>query len=164
MLTKEQEQFKSLVTNIITSRAGLYARLPLAGVADCRVTKLNETTCHVTVPYKFINRNPFGTTYWAVLGMAAEMASGALLLMYIHKSNPSVSTFVTQCSANFIKTAKGLTTFICEDGELIKSKVQQALETGEGQVIQAKVIGYNEDGGINSEFTFGWSIKARKKK
>lgn len=164
MLTKEQEQYRKLVLNPISFKAGLFAKLPLAGVADCRMTELTETTCKITVPYRFLNKNPFDTTYWAVLGMAAEMAGGALLLMYIHKSNPSISTFVTGLSSKFIKTATGLTTFVCEEGEMIRERVQKAIQTGEPDAFNVKSIGYDKYGNITSEFTFEWSIKARKKK
>jgi len=164
MLTKEQEQYRKLMLHPISFKAGLLTKLPLAGIADCRITELNEDICKVTVPYRFLNKNPFDTTYWAVLGMAAEMAGGALLLMYTHKTNPSVSTFVTGISSKFVKTATDLTTFVCHEGEMIRERVRRAVETGEPDAFNVKSIGYDKDGNITSEFIFEWSIKARKKK
>jgi hypothetical protein len=163
MLSEAQENYRKLMTNSLTFKAGLYAKLPMAALADCKITQLDEACCKVTVPYKFLNKNPFNTTYWAVLGMAAEMAGGALLMMYAHKTTPSISTFVTANTSKFIKTAKGVTTFVCNDGALIAEKVKQALESKKGDSFTTTTIGYDSDGQITSEFTFEWSIKARSK-
>lgn len=163
MLTKEQENYRKLMVNPVTFKAGMYAKLPMAALADCKIIQLDEEVCKVTVPYKFLNRNPFGTTYWAVLGMAAEMAGGALLLMYAHKTQPSVSTFVTANTSKFIKTATGLTTFVCNDGALIREKVRLALETKNADSFITSTTAYDKNGNIIAEFTFEWSIKARSK-
>lgn len=163
MLTKEQESYRKLMTNKIAFKAGMYAKLPMAALADCKIIQLEEEICKVTVPYKFLNKNPFNTTYWAVLGMAAEMAGGALLLMYAHKTKPSISTFVTANTSKFIKTATGLTTFVCNDGALIRDKVKQALETKQADAFSTTTTAYDKDGNTIAEFTFEWSIKARSK-
>lgn len=163
MLSKESEEYRKLMTNPITSRAGMYYKLPMAAMAECRIIELNEELCKVAVPYKFLNKNPFNTTYWAVLGMAAEMAGGALLLMLTHKSQPSISTFVTGCTAKFVKTAKGLTTFVCNDGALIADKVEKAKATKQADTFNTNIVGYDDKGNVIAEFTFEWSIKARSK-
>ncbi|QQR98981.1 MAG: DUF4442 domain-containing protein [Sphingobacteriales bacterium] len=163
MLSKEQENYRKLMSNPISFKAGLYTKLPMAAIADCRITQLDEECCKVTVPYKFLNKNPFNTTYWAVLGMAAEMAGGALLMMYAHKTQPSMSTFVTACTSKFIKTAKGITTFVCNDGAIIRERVEQELINKKGDSFTTTTTGFDKDGNIIAEFSFEWSIKARKK-
>ena len=66
------------------------------------------------------------------------MASGALVQMYTHKSNPSVSMFVTGCNGKFLKRAVGVTTFICNDGQLIADTIQKAIDTKEAQTVKSK--------------------------
>ncbi len=120
-----KEEYRKLVLSPFF-KAGLLKVLPMAAIAGLKITELDDLQCKVTVPYKYLNKNPFNTTYWAVLGMAAEMASGALVQMYTHKSKPSVSMFVTGCNGQFIKRAIGVTTFICNDGQLIADTIQKS--------------------------------------
>lgn len=157
------EQYRKLVLSPFF-KAGLLKVLPMASIAGLKITELDNEHCKVTVPYKYLNKNPFNTTYWAVLGMAAEMASGALVQMFTYKSTPSVSMFVTGCDGKFIKRATGVTTFICNDGLLISQTIQKAIDTNEAQTILSNVKGYDKDGVLIVDFNFEWSIKARSKK
>ncbi|HUH73919.1 MAG TPA: DUF4442 domain-containing protein [Chitinophagales bacterium] len=161
---KKIKEYKKLVLNPLAFKAGLIKDLPLASLIGVSLTKLDDNNCELTVPYRFLNKNPFNTTYWAVLGMVAEMGSGALLLMYTNKLKPSVSTFVIGCEAKFIKTAVGLTTFKCNQGYEIASKVMKTCQTFEAQEIVCQTNAYNEKGEVVAEFTFTWGIKARKPK
>lgn len=163
MNTKHKESYRKLVLSPFF-KAGLLKELPMASIAGLKITELDDEQCKVTVPYKYINKNPFNTTYWAVLGMAAEMASGALVQMFTHKLEPSVSMFVTGCDGKFIKRALGVTTFICNDGTLIAETVQKAIETKEPQTMQSSSKGYDKDNVLICDFTFEWSLKARSKK
>ena len=162
MNTKNKEAYRKLVLSPFF-KAGLLKVLPMAGIAGLKITELDDLQCKVTVPYKYLNKNPFNTTYWAVLGMAAEMASGALVQMYTHKSEPSVSMFVTGCDGKFVKRAIGVTTFICNDGQLIADTIQKSIDTKQPQTIQSNVKGYDKDNILLVDFNFEWSIKARSK-
>jgi hypothetical protein len=159
---KYLDEYKSNVLNPIKFKAGLLLYLPLASFTGVKITVLNNSSCDVTVPYKYMNKNPFNTTYWAVLGMAAEMASGALLQMYVYKRRPSVSIFVVGCEAKFVKRALGLTTFRCEQGLELAEKVMMTSQNFEAQEFDALTTAYNETGEVVAEFTFKWGIKARR--
>ncbi|MBK6338299.1 MAG: DUF4442 domain-containing protein [Bacteroidetes bacterium] len=159
---KTMGNFRKALLNGFTFNAGLAAKLPMAFISGCRITELNEEQCKVTIPYRWLNNNPFGTTYWAVLGMAAEMASGAILLMYGYKSKPSISTFVIGCESTFNKRALTKVTFVCDEGLAIKEAVIKAIETGEAQTYQTTTKGYDENGVVVNEWKFTWGIKARK--
>lgn len=157
-------EYQKRVGNPFLFKVGLMKDLPLASVIGVKLKQLNEEKCELTVPYKFLNKNPFKTTYWAVLGMSAEMASGLLLLMYTHKLKPSVSTFVTGCEAKFVKRALGKTTFRCEQGKEIAEKVTRTVQTFEPEEIRCITNAYDEQGELVAEFVFTWGIKARKPK
>lgn len=160
--TAGQQEYRKLVLSPFF-KAGMLKVLPMGTIAGLKITELDEQQCKVTVPYKYINKNPFNTTYWAVLGMAAEMASGAMVQMYTHKLSPSVSMFVTGCDGKFLKRAVGVTTFICNDGQLIADTIQKAIDTKESQTIQSNVKGYDKDSILLVDFNFEWSLKARNK-
>lgn len=143
-------------------RLGMLYALPLGAFTGMKVTRIDDRGSEVTVPYKFLNKNPFKTTYWAVLGMAAEMAGGVILLNYARNCTPSVATFVVGCNSKFVNRALGVTTFTCNEGPKIKEMVELAAATGEGQTFDTVTNGYAEDGTLVCEFLFTWSVKGRK--
>ena len=71
-----------------------------------------------TVPYKWFSQNPFRSTYFACLAMAAEMSTGVIGDGCICiKENLPVSMLVVKVEAEYFKKATGRTNFVCEDGE-----------------------------------------------
>lgn len=140
----------------------LFKLLPMGFLSGMKIVELNEEKCSVSVPFKRLNQNPFKSTFWAVLGMAAEMSSGALMILYTHKQKPSISMLVADCKGEFSKKATDVTTFTCENGYLIKEKIKTAIETQEPQTIPTTMVGKNKAGEIVATFSFTWTIKARK--
>ena len=136
-------------------------KLPSAYFAGVRVKNIDEYKAEVTVPYKWFSQNPFKSTYFACLAMAAEMSTGLLAMLNTYKSKPPVSMLVTGLEAIYFKKATGITTFVCEDGIAINTVVNDAIATGEGKSIKAKSTGTNKDGEIIAEFFITWSFKVK---
>lgn len=158
------EFIKKSFANNFKFRFSLFKILPMGFLSGMKISKLTEDKCSVTVPYKRKNKNPFQSTFWAVLGMAAEMSSGALLIMYTHKQRPSVAMIIVNCTGNFVKKATDITTFTCNDGQKIKQAIKTAIEKEEAQLIECHMKGVNEAGEEVANFVFTWSVKARIKK
>lgn len=154
--------FFKLIRHPIKFRLFLLSKLPSAYFSGVRVREADEQHCVVTVPYKWFSQNPFRSTYFACLSMAAEMSTGVLALANIYKRKPAVSMLVLNVTGNFIKKATGITTFICNDGEAIKNCIEESIATGEGRSITAKSTGRNKEGEIVAEFEVTWSFKAKK--
>jgi len=152
---------KKTFNNSFKFKLLMFKILPMGFLSGMKVVSLDEEHCAVSVPYKRLNKNPFKSTFWAVMGMAAEMSSGALMILYTHKQKPSISMLVADCKGEFVKKATDITTFTCNDGALIKQKIQEAIETKEGQVIPTTMVGKNKNGEIVAKFKFTWTIKAR---
>jgi hypothetical protein len=95
--------------------------------------------------------------------MAAELTTGALMMMKIKQSGKNISMLVANNKSNFSKKATGLITFTCNDGHLIDDAIQKAIATGEGQTIWMKSIGVNTKGEQVSEMEFEWTIKVKDK-
>ena len=139
----------------------LFSILPMGYLSGMKIKKLDEKACHVEVPYKWLNKNPFKSTFWAVLGMAAEMSSGALVLVYTYNQNPSISMLVSKTEGIFLKKATGKTTFVCEDGEKVKNAIIKTIQTGEGVEFETNMNGYNTNHEKIAQFKFTWSVKKR---
>jgi hypothetical protein len=142
----------------------LLSRLPSAYFSGLRIRDLDENRCLVTVPYKWFSKNPFHSTYFACLGMAAEMSTGALAMARVYKRTPTLSMLVVKMEADFFKKADGLTSFLCNDGKLIEDTIQKAITSGEGQSVRISSSGTNQKGELVAEFFITWSFKVKKPK
>ena len=68
-------------------RMFLLTKLPSAYFTGVRIKEVDAKKCVTTVPYKWFSKNPFRSTYFASLAMAAEMSTGALALAHLYKEN-----------------------------------------------------------------------------
>jgi hypothetical protein len=101
--------------------------------------------------------------FWAVQGMAAELSTGALIIMKIQALNKNVSMLVINNNASFNKKAKGLITFSCDQGNLVDEALEKALATGDGQTLVLTAKGIDLSGDEVSSFDFEWSLKVKQK-
>ena len=145
-------------------RMYLLSRLPTAFFSGLRIRDLDETLCRVSVPYKWFTKNPFRSTYFACLGMAAEMSTGALCLVHLYKRVRPVSMLVVKVEAEYFKKATGKTFFTCEEGLMIKETIERAIEKGEARTFRARSIGKNAEGLIVADFFITWSFKVRSER
>lgn len=160
-MSEHLQDFIRLMKHPVKFRMFLFSKLPSAYFAGVRVKDLDANSCTVSVPYKWFSQNPFRSTYFACLGMAAEMSTGALAMAHLYKIQPAVSMLVTGIEGSFVKKATDLTTFICKDGSIIRQAIIDSIDTGESQVVRAKSVGKNVAGEIVAEFFITWSFKAR---
>jgi len=110
-----------------------------------------------------MNQNPFGSIFWAVQGMAAELSTAVFLMYTIRKSKQAVSMLVLKNRAVFKKKAKGLVKFHCTQGAEAVDAVNKAIESGEAVAVPLKSVGTDASGDIVSEFEFEWSLKNKSK-
>ena len=156
--------FARQMTTPLKFRMFLFSKLPSAYFSGIRVKSLDENKCEVTVPFKWFSKNPFRSTYFACLSMAAEMSTGALALGHLYKRKPAVSMLVVRTEADYFKKAIDTTTFACEDGSGIRRIIEEAIATGEGKTIRARSIGKNKAGEVVAEFYITWSFKTKTPK
>jgi hypothetical protein len=114
----------------------LFFKLPSAFWCGVRTKVINENQCVVSVKHRWFNQNPFNSMYFAVQAMAAELSTGALVMLRI--------------------------TFTCSDGHLITDAIQKTIETGEGQTFWMKSTGIDEKGDQVSVLEFEWTIRVKK--
>lgn len=139
----------------------LFAKLPAAYFSGVRIVRLNEAECSVKVPYKWFSQNPFKSTYFACLSMAAEMSTGLPCLMAIDKIQPKVSMLVVGLEASFTKKATDISTFTCRDIPAIYDCVAKAIETKEANTVETFSVGYNKAGDEVASFKITWSFKSK---
>ena len=158
----DQDAFFRLANHSFKFKLFLLARLPSAFFAGLRIRDAEPNRCAVSIPYKWWTKNPFRSTYFACLSMAAEMSTGVLAMAHIQGRKPPVSMLVTGLEASFFKKATGRTVFVCTDGAVIKAAIERAVSTGEATTIRACSIGTSGSGEVIAEFFITWSFKTKK--
>lgn len=159
---KDFEIFRQQFSNPLKYKLFLLTKLPTAFFAGLKITHITTNQATVSVKYKWFNKNPFNSIYFAVLSMAAELSTGILVLGNIYKKRPTVSMLVLKNEGEFYKKATGRILFTCKDGERIQDAVAEALHTGEPQTITCNSEGVNQEGQVVARFIFTWTMKARK--
>jgi hypothetical protein len=153
--------FIKLANNKFKFKWVLLRILPAAFFSGVRVVEATENYCKASVPFKWLTQNPFKSTYFASLSMAAELSTGVLALAHVYKRMPPVSMLVTEVKGSFFKKALGKTIFTCNDGAAIKQAVETAIATNQGQTITCTSQGHNADGELVATFVITWSFKVK---
>lgn len=161
-LTQKQLLLLNRFNSTLLLKAVSIAKLPLAFITGLKIEKCKGDECVTSVRLKYLNKNPFGSTYFAVLSMAAELSTGALALTAVEGMNPSVALILTNMKADFVKKAIGRTTFTCTEGAKLFSAVNEAVTTKEPQVQTVSTSGCDINGEIVAQFEFTWSFKQRQ--
>jgi hypothetical protein len=160
----EVAKLAARLKNPFLLRGFLLAKLPLALVAGLRVRELDSECCAVTVPYGWRTTNPFRSTYFAALGMAAEMSTGALAMMATELASQPVALLIVNLEASFEKKAQALTTFTCEDGAKAFAAVAETVHTGLPVTARMETVGRSPDRLVVARFAFTWSFRRRSKR
>lgn len=152
------------VTNPWLLSGWMLVKLPAALFAGVGLRALEPGRCVTTVPYGWRSQNPFRSTYFAAQAMAAELSTGALVLLAAEDAGVPFSTLIVDVHATFSKKATATATFECRGGNAVFAAVREARETGEACQVALDTVGTMADGTEVSRFTFTWSVKARSAK
>ncbi len=156
------DTFIKLVKHPVKFRMFLMTRLPSAFFCGVRVRDINRQQCIVTVPYKWLSQNPFRSTYFACLSMAAEMSTGALAMAHSYQRKPGISMLVVKVESEYFKKATDRTHFTCAEGHLLQEAIEQCIVTGEPTIARVRSAGRNANDELIADFYITWSFKARK--
>ncbi|MEO7446209.1 MAG: thioesterase [Ferruginibacter sp.] len=155
------DKFLELVTHPFKMRLFLLQKLPSAFFSGVRIQYADEQKSIVTIPYKWFSTNPFRSTYFACLAMAAEMSTGILAMAHVYGHVPPISMLVLNIEGTFSRKATSRTSFTCEDGATIKAMVKEAASSGKSTSVAARSVGTDAAGNIIAEFTITWSFKVK---
>ena len=151
------------LTSPLSLRLFFLGKLPLALAAGVRLRSLDGASCTTSVPYGWRSTNPFRSTYFAALAMAAELSTGALGMLAVRLAPEPVALLIVGMTASFEKKATARATFRCDDGEAVFAAVEATLASGEPATVDATTVGTLPDGTVVARFTFRWSFRRRRR-
>tara|TARA_B100000700_G_scaffold324802_1_gene431908 strand:+ start:751 stop:1239 length:489 start_codon:yes stop_codon:yes gene_type:complete len=160
-MNPEQNKILKKLNSVFLFKIGSLLKLPMAFLSGLKILKLDSGKSLVQVKYNYLNKNPFNSTYFAVLSMAAELSTGLFALLHTTGLNPTCAFIITGMKGDFLKKGTGITVFNCNDGEKIKEAVLKCTESGKPAKVTVKSIGENNMGERIAEFEFTWSFKQR---
>ena len=140
----------------------LFKDLPSAWLCGVRVKDLNDEKCIISVRHNWFNSNPFKSLYWAVQGMASELATGLAIIDFANKNKLKLSMLVISNESKFLKKAKGLIRFECDQVNTLKKTLSSLSKNKTTDKIKLKSTGYDESGDVVSEFIYEWSFKLKE--
>lgn len=139
----------------------LFSKLVIAWIAGVRFLSVTDDSAKTKVSLSWFNQNPFRSIFWAVLGMAAELSTGILLMKAMRTNKVKASMLVTQNQGFFYKKAVGEIAFSCVVGDRIRELFEQLIQDNEPKKIELVSNGYNEQGELVCTFKFEWSLKLK---
>lgn len=155
------KSFMDIVSRPFKMRLFLLTQLPAAYFCGIRIKSITNEKCVVTVPFTWFTKNPFKSTYFACMAMAAEMSTGALAMANIYGREPKVSMLLTEITGEFLKKATGITSFVCRDGIALRDAIEEAIASNGSNVITINSMGTNESGELVASFNLTWSFKTK---
>jgi acyl-coenzyme A thioesterase PaaI-like protein len=131
--------------------------LPMAFPLGLVIESIDERHCRVRLPYRPWLRNPFRSLFWAVMGMAAELCSGALV--YAYASGTGCKFILAGVSGRFHRKVTGKSFYICEAGDVIRKHLQDLTPLAD-TTIDLPVVVHDASGEIVADFVFTWQLRA----
>ena len=164
-LNEQQKKFSKKWKNPFLFSLYFLFNVPMGWFSGMKIKEISEKECITFLPFKWYyrwqNKNPYKSMYFAVQSMGAELSTASLATLATKGYNKSIALIVTEMSSKYFKKATGDLTFKCNDGEKIFDAVNKAVKTKKGVVAKVKTIGKMKDGTVVSEFYFTWSFKIR---
>lgn len=130
-------------------------------VTGIRLIQLDEGRSVAQVPYRWCNKNPFRSMYFAVQSMAAELSTAAPVFMALSGSEVNVAVIIVDMKAEFVKKAQSGIRFQCMDYQKISQVVRRLDSIADTETVTVKTVGFDEEGDEVSRFYFTWSFKRR---
>lgn len=155
------QSFQKFARHPFKFSAYLLWKLPAAWLSGVRLQSLETDTCVTSVPYRWLSQNPFRSTYFACLAMAAELSTGLPALMYASGAPRRVSMLVTGMESTFVKKATGLTLFTCAELPLLRAALEKALNNDTAETVTLHSEGRDKDGILIASFAITWSFKSK---
>lgn len=138
-------------------RLWMLTHLPMGLLSGMKVISLDEEGCTVELRDRFWIHNPFRSVFWAVMGTAAEMSTGALLSAWC--SDKKVKFILTGIEGKFFKKVKGKSYYFCKAGQELASFIETLQSPGDVGSISLPVWGQDIEGQKVATFHFTWSLK-----
>lgn len=138
-------------------RLWMCRHLPMGFASGMYIEKLDEMSCQVVLKDRFWIHNPFGSVFWAVMGMAGELSTGALV--YGWCSGHNIKFILVHMEGTYLKKLSGKSSYFCSSGQEVLRSLELLENPGDISSVVMPVIALDQAGQKVAEFQFTWSLK-----
>ncbi|VAW50122.1 hypothetical protein MNBD_GAMMA06-1844 [hydrothermal vent metagenome] len=161
MLSQKQLAFKNNFLSPLKQRLYFLKNLPMGLLSGIKLIYLDEEKSVTVVPYRWVNKNPFNSMYFAVQSMAAELSTAALVTLALKSTDANVALIIVEIKADFVKKAQSKITFNCMEYEKICDVITLLKKVEDTATVTVKTTGRNITGDEVAVFYFTWSFKRK---
>ena len=161
MLSYQQINFRDNFLSPWKQRLYYLKSLPMGLLSGIRLIQLDEEKSVTEVPFRWCNKNPFNSMYFAVQSMAAELSTAAPILMALKGVDADIALIIVDLKAEFVKKAQSKITFSCIDYDEICNAVTQLKQADDTVAVTIKTTGRDAADNEFAIFYFTWSFKRR---
>ncbi len=130
-------------------------------ISGIRLVQLDEEKSVAEVPFRWRNKNPFNSMYFAVQSMAAELSTAAPVMLALKDFDADVALIIVNLKVDFVKKAQSKTTFTCTEYSRIYETLAQLKQAEDTVAITVKTTGRDVGGNEVATFYFTWSFRRR---
>ena len=138
-------------------RLWMIHHLPMGWINGMYIEQLDAGQCVVVLKDRWWIRNPFGSVFWAVMGMAAELSTGVLIHVYANQAG--VRFILVGMQAEFYKKVKGKSYYFCLSGAQIAEQIEALQHSEHSITLALPVIARDNNGEPLAGFTFQWQLR-----
>lgn len=130
-------------------------------MSGVKLIHLDEKKAVSEVPFRWCNKNPFDSMYFAVQSMAAELSTAAPVMLALKGSDANVALIIVEMKVDFVKKVQSKITFTCMEYGKIYNAITQLKQADDTAAVTAKTIGRDVDRNEVAAFYFTWSFERR---
>lgn len=115
-------------------------RVPMIHYCRPVVISISQTHSEIKIPLKRHTKNHLNSMYFGALAVGADITAGILAMARIRESKEKIILIFKDFHADFKLRAEGDVHFYCMDGEKIYRLVRRAIQSGERENEEIKII------------------------
>ena len=164
MLSQKQIKFRDGFLSPVKQKLFYSKNLPMGLICGIKLVHLDEEKSVAEVPFRWWNKNPFNSMYFAVQSMAAELSTAAPAMMALKGFDEDIAFIIVELRAEFIKKAQSKITFSCLDYNEYYKAISKLKTPEDTATVIVKTVGRDSDDNEVATFYCTWSFKIRSKK
>lgn len=106
-------------------------KVPLIGHLRPRLIKLTDSDIAIRLPLTRRSRNHLKSMYFGALAVGADLAGGLHGFYHAKKLDCNISLVFKSFQAQFLKRPESDVYFVCEQGEMVKTMIEDSRASGE---------------------------------
>ena len=132
------QKFKA---NLFVNLLG-FIKIPMMFFCRPKIIEISDDKVVIKIALKRRTKNHVKSMYFGALAVGADLAGGFLALEHIRKCKKKIVPIFKDFHADFLKRAEDDVYFCCDEGEKIKSLVNEVINSGKRCSMPVHITAY----------------------